>query len=158
MAILTISRQRKKPLKATGIARGMSVGKIPKRARFYVDRKRDAVRFGGRNISTLEVESVARRFPGIADVAAYGISHPDVPEEQELALAVVVADGRTVDFEQLCGFLNDNAPYYFVPRYIRTVPSLPYTPTNKVQKFQLRDDGVTSETWDLTKSGYTVKR
>ena len=125
---------------------------------FYVDRKRDAVRFGGRNISTLEVESVARRFRGIADVAAYGISHPDVPEEQELALAIVVAAGESLDFEALCGFLNQNAPYYFVPRYIRIVASLPYTPTNKVQKFQLRDDGVTSDTWDLKESGYTVKR
>jgi crotonobetaine/carnitine-CoA ligase len=125
---------------------------------FYVDRKRDAVRFGGRNISTLEVESVARRFHGIADVAAYGISHPDVPEEQELALAIVVAAGESLDFEELCGFLNQNAPYYFVPRYITLRDALPYTPTNKVQKYQLQKTGLTEATWDLKNSGFKVRR
>ena len=64
---------------------------------FYIDRKRDAIRFGGRNISTLEVEGVARKFPGIADIAAYGMPHPDVPGEHELALAIVEAQGAKVD-------------------------------------------------------------
>lgn len=125
---------------------------------FYVDRKRDAIRFGGRNISTLEVESVVRRFPGLKDVAAYGMPHPDVPTEHELALAIVAEDPQSFDYEGLCAFVNDNAPYYFVPRYITLRDALPYTPTNKVQKYQLQQAGLTEATWDLKASGYKVKR
>ncbi|MEY3006979.1 MAG: hypothetical protein RI942_1321 [Pseudomonadota bacterium] len=125
---------------------------------FYIDRKRDAIRFGGRNISTLEVEGVARKFPGIADIAAYGMPHPDVPGEHELALAIVEAEGATVDEKALCSFMNKNGPYYFVPRYITKFGALPYTPTNKVQKFQLQEKGVLTQTWDLKASDYVVKR
>ena len=125
---------------------------------FYVDRKRDAIRFGGRNISTLEVESVVRRFPGIKDVAAYGVPHPDVPGEHELALAIVVTTGTVLDYEGLCAFINQNAPYYFVPRYVTLRDALPYTPTNKVQKYQLQQAGLTEATWDLKRSGFKVRR
>jgi len=38
------------------------------------------------------------------------------------------------------------------------VDSLPYTPTNKVQKFKLREAGVNSATWDIKKSEYRVVR
>ena len=37
---------------------------------------------------------------------------------------------------------------FMVPRYIRFAPSLPKTPTEKVQKFMLREQGVTADTWD----------
>ncbi len=125
---------------------------------FYVDRKRDAIRFGGRNISTLEVEGVARKFPGITDIAAYGMPHPDVPGEHELALAIVESQDVKVDEKALCAFMNENGPYYFVPRYITKFEALPYTPTNKVQKFQLQEKGVLVQTWDIKTSDYVVKR
>ena len=51
-----------------------------------------------------------------------------------------------------------NAPYYFVPQYMEFVGALPYTPTNKVQKFKLREEGVTDKAWVLKESGYKVKR
>jgi crotonobetaine/carnitine-CoA ligase len=38
------------------------------------------------------------------------------------------------------------------------VDSLPYTPTNKVQKFKLREQGVSPTSWDLKQSNYRVKR
>lgn len=60
--------------------------------------------------------------------------------------------------EALCEFINANAPHYFVPRYIDFVASLPYTPTNKVQKYKLRDRGVGATTWDLQRSSYQVQR
>jgi crotonobetaine/carnitine-CoA ligase len=125
---------------------------------FFVDRKKDALRYAGRNISTMEVESVVRRHPAIADVAAFGIPSQEVESEHELKLNVVLKEGAELSAEALCEFINDNAPYYFVPRYLDFVDALPYTPTNKVQKFKLREEGVSDATWDLKKSGYTVKR
>jgi crotonobetaine/carnitine-CoA ligase len=45
-----------------------------------------------------------------------------------------------------------------VPRYIEFVDNLPYTPTNKVQKFIMREAGITENTWDIKTSSYQIKR
>lgn len=123
-------------------------------AYFYVDRKKDAVRFAGRNISTLEVESVVRQHPAVHDVAAFGIASQALASEQELKLNVVMKPNQALDPESLCQFIHDHAPRYFVPRFIEFVDALPYTPTNKVQKYLLRDAGVTAQTWDRQQSSW----
>ncbi len=127
-------------------------------AYFYADRKKDALRYAGRNISTLEVESVVRQHPSVQDVAAFGIPSAELESEQELKLNIILKDGNHTSAEELCGFINDNAPHYFVPRYLDFVDTLPYTPTNKVQKFKLREQGVSDKTWDLKQSTYQVKK
>ncbi|RYZ01083.1 MAG: ATP-dependent acyl-CoA ligase, partial [Comamonadaceae bacterium] len=48
--------------------------------------------------------------------------------------------------------------YYMVPRYIRVMDDLPKAPTQKVQKFQLRAEGVTGDTWDREAAGIQVRR
>ena len=125
---------------------------------FFSDRKKDAIRFAGRNISTMEVESVVRRHPGVRDVAAFGITSQEIASEDELKINIVLKEGQQIEHQELAKFINDNAPYYFVPRYMEFVSELPYTPTNKVQKFKLRECGVGSNTWDLKKSNYEVVR
>lgn len=128
------------------------------RAFYFVDRKKDCVRFAGRNISTLEVENVVRRHPAIADVAAFGIPSELIESEDELKLNIVLEDGETLSAETLCQYINDNAPHYFVPRYIEFVDALPYTPTNKVQKYVLRQAGVSADCWDLKQSDFSVTK
>jgi carnitine-CoA ligase len=133
--------------------------KDPQNGAFYfVDRKKDAVRFAGRNISTLEVENVVRRHKAVADVAAFGIPSAEIASEDELKLNIVLAPGASTTPEAICAFINDIAPHYFVPRYIDFVASLPYTPTNKIQKFVLREEGLNDNTWDLKTSTYEVKK
>jgi len=127
-------------------------------ALFFVDRKKDAIRYAGRNISTMEVESVAIRHAAVREVAAFGIPLAEVAGEHELKLNVVLQGGSDLSCEDLAEFINENAPHYFVPRYIDFVDSLPMTPTNKVQKFKLREAGVGPSTWDLKLSSYQVKR
>lgn len=125
---------------------------------FFVDRKKDAVRFAGRNISTMEVESVLARNDAIGQVAAYGIPNPELESEDELMLAVVLAEGADETPESICTFINENAPHYFVPRYLKFVDALPYTPTNKVQKYLLRKEGVDDKTWDRRKTDFVVTK
>ncbi|MCB1691092.1 MAG: AMP-binding protein [Halioglobus sp.] len=125
---------------------------------FFADRKKDAVRYKGRNISTFEVELAARRHPAIADCAAFGIPSEELASEQEIMLDVILKPGQTLQALELAQFINDNAPYFFVPRYIQFVDSLPYTPTNKVQKFRLRQRGVTATTWDARAAGFRAER
>lgn len=125
---------------------------------FFSDRKKDAVRYKGRNISTFEVEMAARRHPAVQDCAAYGIPSDELASESELKLDVLLKQGQSLAERELAEFINDNAPYFFVPRYIELVSSLPYTPTNKVQKFKLREIGVTDATWDGTAEGFRATR
>lgn len=124
----------------------------------FVDRKKDAVRFAGRNISTLQVEGVFRRHAAVKDVAAFGIPAPGLEAEDELKVDVILEPGAEVSFEELASFVNDNAPYYFVPRYMEFVSEIPYTPTGKAQKFKLREKGVSEGVWDRRSSGYVVRR
>ncbi len=125
---------------------------------YFSDRKKDAVRYKGRNISTFEVELAARRNPAVQDCAAYGVPSEELASESELKLDVILKPGHTLGARELAEFINDNAPYFFVPRYIEFVDSLPYTPTNKVQKFRLRERGVTENTWDGKAEGYRARR
>ena len=135
------------------------MGKYAAGAYWFVDRKKDALRYAGRNISSMEVEMIVRKHPAVKDVAAYGIPSQEVPGESELALQVVLKpEAQTTSYEELAAFINNNAPYYFVPQYMEFVDTLPYTPTNKVQKFKLREQGVGPNTWVLKKSGYQVTR
>ena len=127
-------------------------------ALFFVDRKKDAIRYAGRNISTMEVESIAIRHAAVREVAAFGIPLAEVAGEHELKLNVVLQGGSDLSCEDLAEFINENAPHYFVPRYMDFVDSLPMTPTNKVQKFKLREAGIGPSTWDLKASTYQVKR
>lgn len=132
--------------------------KDDKGAYWFVDRKRDALRYAGRNISTMEVEMVVRKHPDVKDVAAFGVPSKEVQGESELKINVVLKPNATLTHEALAAFINDNAPYYFVPQYLEFAETLPYTPTNKVQKFVLREQGITPNTWSLKQSGFKVKR
>jgi crotonobetaine/carnitine-CoA ligase len=128
------------------------------RAFYFVDRKKDCVRFAGRNISTLEVENVVRRHPAVKDVAAFGIPSEVLASEDELKLNIVLNQDGAASAEDICAFINERAPHYFVPRYIEFVTELPYTPTNKVQKFLLRQAGLGDTAWDRKHSGYQVTK
>lgn len=125
---------------------------------YFSDRKKDAVRHKGRNISTFEVEMAARRHPAIQDCAAYGVPSEELESESELKLDLLLKPGQSLEPLELARFINDNAPYFFVPRYIELVEEFPYTPTNKIQKFKLRERGVTQDSWDAKAAGFKARR
>ena len=115
---------------------------------FFVDRKKDSLRHKGRNTSTFEVEHIARQHPAVAQVAAVGVTVEDFASEEELKICLVAHEGQHIDPLEFCKFMDARAPYFFVPRYVDVLDALPMTPTNKVQKFKLRERGNTSATWD----------
>jgi crotonobetaine/carnitine-CoA ligase len=41
---------------------------------------------------------------------------------------------------------------HMVPRYVEFLDRLPLTPTEKVEKYRLREAGVTESTWDRFKA------
>ena len=55
-------------------------------------------------------------------------------------------------------FLGDRMAHFMVPRYVRTLSELPKTPSSKVMKHVLRNEGITADTWDRTSVGLHFKR
>ncbi len=123
---------------------------------WFVDRKKDYLRRGGENISSMEVEGTFRKHPAVADVAAHAV--PSDLSEDELKITVVLREGQTLDPAELCRWSLDQLPYFAVPRYIEFRDDLPRNPTNKVLKYQLRDEGVTATTWDRNASDIVLSK
>jgi crotonobetaine/carnitine-CoA ligase len=125
---------------------------------FFVDRKADFIRYKGRNISSFAVEAMVGAHPAVAQAAAHGVTSAELESEAELKVCVVLKPDQIVTAEELARFVNDNAPYFFVPRYMEFMDALPSTPTGRVQKFKLRERGVTPETWDGKTAGFEIRR
>jgi crotonobetaine/carnitine-CoA ligase len=107
---------------------------------FFVDRKKDAIRRRGENISSFEVERVANTHPAVLESAAVGIPSPH--GEEEVKLAVVPLEGAVIEVEELWAFLDEELTPFMVPRYLEVRGSLPRTQTERVQKFVIREEGV----------------
>jgi crotonobetaine/carnitine-CoA ligase len=125
---------------------------------FFADRKKDYIRYKGRNISMVEVEAVVAKHQDVADVAAFGRQSAELESEAELALAVVPRAGCALTPEDLARFINDNAPYYFVPRYIEIVDELPRNAQYKTDKVALRARPLPSDVWDRDAVEFEVAR
>ncbi len=52
----------------------------------------------------------------------------------------------------LAEFCRPRLASFAVPRFIEFVDALPTTESGKVQKYKLRDRGVTAQTWDRQKT------
>jgi acyl-CoA synthetase (AMP-forming)/AMP-acid ligase II len=104
---------------------------------YFSDRKKDIVRRGGENISSLEVESVIRSHPLVADVAIVG--RPD-PVLGEVLVAFIQPHeaGRVPTVTDLQVHCEGRLARFKVPEDVVEVPSLPRTGTGKVEKFRLR--------------------
>jgi crotonobetaine/carnitine-CoA ligase len=124
---------------------------------YFVDRLKDAIRRRGENVSSFEVETAVCEFPAVKEAAAIGV--PSTFTEEEILVVVTPAPGQTVVAPELIRFLQDRLPHFMVPKYVRVVPELPKTPTQKVQKVVLRVAGITPDTWDRdTDTTITVRR
>ncbi len=123
---------------------------------YFVDRRKDAIRRRGENISSFEVEAEVVAYPAVREAAAYGV--PSEVGEDDVMVAVAPVEGHSIDPGELLAFLTGNMAYFMVPRYIRILPELPKTPSAKVQKHLLRDEGVTSDTWDREAHGIRLRR
>jgi len=125
---------------------------------FFVDRKADFIRYKGRNVSSFAVEAAVGAHPAVAECAAHGVRSAELEHEAEIKVCVVLRPGAKLAPEELARFVNDTAPYFFVPRYVEFLSELPRTPTLRVQKYVLRERGVTPETWDAARAGFVVRR
>lgn len=123
---------------------------------YFIDRKKDAIRRRGENISSMEVEGVISQHPGVQECAVFPVSSEFT--EQEVMVAVVEKPGVPFDPVQFIRFLEPKMAYFMVPRYVDVVDMLPKTPSGKIIKVDLRARGVTPTTWDREAAGIKLSR
>jgi acyl-CoA synthetase (AMP-forming)/AMP-acid ligase II len=108
----------------------------------FVDRKKNVIRRSGENISAVEVESVLGQHPGVAAVGVCAV--PDDVRGDEV-MACIVPRG-VVDAVDLKAFARDvvefslqRLAYFKAPGYVALCETLPLTPTEKIQRSQLKE-------------------
>ena len=112
----------------------------------FVDRLKDSIRRRGENISSFEVEQVLLSHPAVANAAAFPVRSPLA--EDEVMAVVVLHPGQPLTESELIAFCEPRLPYFALPRYLEFMNELPSTESGKVQKYKLRERGVTERTWD----------
>lgn len=102
-----------------------------------VDRLKDVIISGGENVSSIEVEGVLYKHPGVADVAV--VARPDEKwGEVPVAFVVLKPDAQLTE-QELNEFCRERLAHFKAPKQYQFVAELPRTATGKLQKFKIRD-------------------
>lgn len=125
---------------------------------YFADRKKDAIRRRGENISSFEVETILLQHPAIADVAVYAVKSE--MSEDEVAASIMLAEGQQLSAPELIEYAARNMAYYMVPRFIQFVADFPRTQSQKVEKYKVKQavEADRSLLWDREAAGIIVKR
>jgi fatty-acyl-CoA synthase len=100
------------------------------------DRLKDVIISGGENISSVEVEGVLLRHPGVNEAAVVGLPHERWGEAPHAF--VVLKDGATVTEDELREFARAHLAHFKAPHGVTFIQELPKTATGKIQKYVLR--------------------
>jgi crotonobetaine/carnitine-CoA ligase len=125
---------------------------------YFMDRVKDYIRRRGENVSSMEVERQVSDHPQIKEAAVIGVKAGEGASSEDEIMVVCIAEGTAPDPVEFTHWMAERMPYFMVPRYIRFVDTLPKTPTERVQKVKLRDEGITADTFDREAAGIVVKR
>ncbi len=99
-------------------------------------RSKELIIRGGYNITPLEIENVLHQHPAVQSAAVLGVPHDVLGED--IAAAIALRPGASVDAEGLQQYVRDNLADNKVPRTIRFFDELPLNPNGKVLKRELR--------------------
>jgi crotonobetaine/carnitine-CoA ligase len=81
----------------------------------------------------------------VREAAVVGVPSP--LGEEEVKLCVLLHEGATLDPAALEHSPRPRLTAFMRPRYIKIRAGFPRTPTQRVQKYKLREEGITSATW-----------
>ncbi len=111
----------------------------------FVSRRKDVVHRRGENIAAAEIEMLLEQHPSVLECAVLGV--PGALNEEDLLACVVLRAGANLTPRVLADWCEGRMARFMIPRYLRVMPALPKTPTDKVEKFRLRELGVAGA-WD----------
>jgi len=107
----------------------------------FADRLGDTFRWKGENVATMEVEKILHQFDEIDQCTVYGVEVPG--SDGKLGMAAVIPFGEVESFDTkgLAQMLVESLPAYAVPRFLRFIKEFDTTPTAKIKKTRLQDQG-----------------
>jgi crotonobetaine/carnitine-CoA ligase len=116
----------------------------------FVGRRKDVVRRRGENIAAAEVEMLLEQHPSVLECAVLGV--PSELTEEDLLACIVPRAGATLTPRVLADWCEGRMARFMIPRYLRFMPALPKTQTDKVEKFRLLELGADGA-WDREATG-----
>lgn len=121
----------------------------------FVDRKKDAMRRRGENVSSIELERAIAGHPAVVEAAVHAV--PSTLGEDDVKACLVINED-SIDYAELFDFFKNNLPYFAIPRYVELRLDLPKNGVGRVLKHKLRAEGITDTTVDLEALGLAVAR
>jgi len=118
----------------------------------FVGRRKESIRRRGENISPWEIETIVNAHPCVKESAAVAV--PSELGEDDVKICVVLTQAASLTEEELIQYCKQRMGYYLVPRYVEFKESLPKTPTEKIERLKLKQEGITANTWDRERNGF----
>jgi fatty-acyl-CoA synthase len=101
-----------------------------------VDRIKDMIISGGRNVYSVEVENALASHPAVSDCAVIGRPHEDWGES--IVAFVAPRDGVAPELGELHEHCRSLIADYKIPHEVRPVETIPRSPAGKILKQELR--------------------
>ncbi len=103
-------------------------------------RLKDMIIRGGENIYPREIEEFLYTHPAVKDVQVVGV--PDKVYGEEVMAFVIPKEGAQITGEELVQYTRERLSRHKAPRYVQFVHEYPMTASGKIQKYILREMGV----------------
>jgi len=103
----------------------------------FVDRKKDTIKTGGENVSSMQVEQALLSHPAVIQAAAFGVPHPRWSEA--VVACVVLSSDEDISEESFIAHCKQSLAGFETPKRVMVVDNLPMTGTSKVRKVELRE-------------------
>ncbi len=113
------------------------IGRLDEEGCFtFVTRDSDMIKTNGINVSPSEVEAFILSDPAIEEVVVVGA--PDSERDQVVVAFVRLAEGASIEADEIIGRCRRELAGYKVPRQVWIVDAMPQTATGKLSRKQLR--------------------
>lgn len=108
---------------------------------YFAGRCDDRLRVDSENLAAALIENILARWEPAVGVAVYAV--PDPVAGDQVMCALALRDGASFDPAAFAGFLaaQRDLGTKMSPRFVRVVPRLPVTATNKIHRVALRREG-----------------
>lgn len=124
---------------------------------FLTGRPKEMINKGGESLSPVEVDNVLLAHEKISKAVSFAV--PDEVYGEDIGVAIVVADGKSLTEPELINWLKDKVTEVKVSKRIWFVDTIPKTATGKLQRLAVAktmletgskvDSRATSETGDV---------
>lgn len=104
---------------------------------YITGRLKELINRGGEKIAPREIDEILLQHPSVSLAVTFSVPHPTLQED--VAAAVVLAQGESVETSQLQNFVAERLADFKVPRQIIIVDEIPKGPTGKIQRIDLAE-------------------